>query len=428
MRNSIIVFLMIMLGLGVQAQTERSVFSLDQLTDSAIRHYPLSNQREIYDQNTQLTQRNIEKLYYPGMQLNGQVSYQSDVTQLNVPIPGFTVPEMAKDWYKLNLDITQMIYDGGSRRSQREIEDFNYKGQINSVFQHEYHFREMIAKLYFRVLLFDKSINVLKSSATALQGTIKEMQAALNGGIILQADVNSLKAEYLSVQQKILEAESNKAATLDLLSTYTAVSLQNEDSLLMPVIVINDLVFMNHRPELTQLNLQQEKLGKMKSLVSVKQRPVILAFGQLGYGRPGLNMLEDDFKGYYVTGLKFSYKFWDWNTTKREKQLLGLQQDVLESEKENFDMNLRANFAAQLQEIDKINKILETDKEIIALQETVVDASKKRLQSGVITSAAYIQEFEKYTKSQLNYQLNTIKLVNARMDYMFLTGNFNTNE
>jgi outer membrane protein TolC len=419
---------MIMLGLGVQAQTERSVFSLDQLTDSAIRHYPLSNQREIYDQNTQLTQRNIEKLYYPGMQLNGQVSYQSDVTQLNVPIPGFTVPEMAKDWYKLNLDITQMIYDGGSRRSQREIEDFNYKGQINSVFQHEYHFREMIAKLYFRVLLFDKSINVLKSSATALQGTIKEMQAALNGGIILQADVNSLKAEYLSVQQKILEAESNKAATLDLLSTYTAVSLQNEDSLLMPVIVINDLVFMNHRPELTQLNLQQEKLGKMKSLVSVKQRPVILAFGQLGYGRPGLNMLEDDFKGYYVTGLKFSYKFWDWNTTKREKQLLGLQQDVLESEKENFDMNLRANFAAQLQEIDKINKILETDKEIIALQETVVDASKKRLQSGVITSAAYIQEFEKYTKSQLNYQLNTIKLVNARMDYMFLTGNFNTNE
>lgn len=428
MKNSIIVLLFIVLGFQVQAQTERSVFSLDQLMDSAIRHYPVSNQRGIYDQNTQLTQSNIEKLYYPGMQLNGQVSYQSDVTQLKIPIPGFTVPEMAKDWYKLNLDITQMIYDGGNRKSQREIEDFNYKSQINNVFQQEYHYRELIAKLYFRVLLFDKSINVLKSSAIALQGTIKEMQAALNGGIILQADVNSLKAEYLSVQQKIMEAESSKAATLELLSTYTAVPIQNEDSLLIPDLVINELIYINLRPELTQLNLQQEKLGKMKSLVSVKQRPIIQAYGQLGYGRPGLNMLEDDFTGYYVTGLRFNYKFWDWQTTKREKQLLDLQQEVLESEKENFDLNLRASFAAQLQEIDKINKMLETDIEIIALQETVVDASKKRLQSGVITSAAYIQEFEKYTKSKLNYQLNTIKLVNARMDYMFLTGNFNTNE
>lgn len=428
MRNSIIVLLFIVLGYQVQAQTERSVFSLDQLMDSAISHYPVSNQREIYDQNTQLTQNNIEKLYYPGLQLNGQVSYQSDVTQLKIPIPGFTAPEMAKDWYKLNLDITQMIYDGGNRKSQREIEDFNYKSQINNVFQQEYHYRELIAKLYFRVLLFDKSIYVLKSSAMALQGTIKEMQAALNGGIILQADVNSLKAEYLSVQQKIMEAESSKAATLELLSTYTAVPIQNEDSLLIPDLVINELIYINLRPELTQLNLQQEKLGKMKSLVSVKQRPIIQAFGQLGYGRPGLNMLEDDFTGYYVTGLKFNYKFWDWQTTKREKQLLGLQQEVLESEKENFDLNLRASFASQLQEINKINKMLETDIEIIALQETVVDASKKRLQSGVITSSAYIQEFEKYTKSKLNYQLNTIKLVNARMDYMFLTGNFNTNE
>jgi outer membrane protein TolC len=428
MRNSIIIFLIILFSFEVQAQTNRIVFSLDQLMDSAILHYPVSNQRGIYNQNTQLTQSNIDKLYYPGMQLNGQISYQSDVTQLNVPIPGFSVPEMAKDWYKLNLDITQMIYDGGNRKSQREIEDFNYKSQINSVFQQEYHYRELIAKLYFRVLLFDKSIHVLKSSATALHGTIKEMQAALNGGIILQADVNSLKAEYLSVQQKIMEAESSKLATIDLLSTYTAVPLQNNDSLLIPKIEINDLIFINLRPELTQLNLQQEKLGKMKSLVGVKQRPIIQAYGQLGYGRPGFNMLDDNFTGYYIAGLKFNYKFWDWHSTKREKQMLGLQQEVLESEKEYFDLNLRANFAAQLQEISKIKKMLETDIEIIALQETVVDASKKRLQSGVITSSAYIQEFEKYTKSQLNYQLNTIKLVNAKIDYMFLTGNFKTNE
>jgi outer membrane protein TolC len=416
-----------MTGFEIQAQTTRSVYSLNQLMDSAISHFPVSSQRSVYDRNTQLNQENIEKTFYPSMQLNGQVSYQSDVTQLKIPIPGFTVPEMAKDWYKLNLDLSQMIYDGGSRKSQREIETFNFKGQVNNILQQEFHFKEMISKIYFRILLLDKSIGVLKSSAKSLQGTLDEMQAALKGGTILQADVNAIKAEYLGLYQKILEAESNKMAAIDLLSVYTAVPVHANDSLLIPP-VSDDFIYVNLRPELTQLNLQQEKLGKMKSLLGAKQRPIVQAYGQLGYGRPGLNMLEDDFKGYYIAGLRLNYKFWDWNTTNREKQLLGLQQQVLESEKENFDLNLRANFATQLQEIEKIKNLIETDKEIIALQATVVEASKKRLQSGIITTSAYIQEFEKYTKSQLNYQMNTIKLVNANIDYMFLTGNFNSHE
>lgn len=428
MRNILIgFFVLFMTGFEIQAQTTRSVYSLNQLMDSAISHFPVSSQRSVYDRNTQLNQENIEKTFYPSMQLNGQVSYQSDVTQLKIPIPGFTVPEMAKDWYKLNLDLSQMIYDGGSRKSQREIETFNFKGQVNNILQQEFHFKEMISKIYFRILLLDKSIGVLKSSAKSLQGTLDEMQAALKGGTILQADVNAIKAEYLGLYQKILEAESNKMAAIDLLSVYTAVPVHANDSLLIPP-VSDDFIYVNLRPELTQLNLQQEKLGKMKSLLGAKQRPIVQAYGQLGYGRPGLNMLEDDFKGYYIAGLRLNYKFWDWNTTNREKQLLGLQQQVLESEKENFDLNLRANFATQLQEIEKIKNLIETDKEIIALQATVVEASKKRLQSGIITTSAYIQEFEKYTKSQLNYQMNTIKLVNANIDYMFLTGNFNSHE
>ncbi|NOU45878.1 MAG: TolC family protein [Bacteroidales bacterium] len=428
MRNILIGFFVLFItGYDTQAQTTRSVYSLNQLMDSAINHFPVSSQRLVYDRNTQLNQENIEQTFYPTMQLNGQVSYQSEVTQLKIPIQGFTAPEMAKDWYKLNLDISQMIYDGGSRKSQREIETFNFKGQVNNVLQQEFHFKEMISKIYFRILLFDKSIGVLKSSAKSLQGTLDEMQAALKGGTILQADVNAIKAEYLGLYQKIQEAESNKMAAIDLLSVYTAVPVKANDSLLIPP-VSDDFIYVNLRPELTQLKLQQEKLGKMKSLLGAKQRPIVQAYGQLGYGRPGLNMLEDDFKGYYIAGLRLNYKFWDWNTTNREKQLLGLQQQVLESEKENFDLNLRANFASQLQEIEKLKNLIETDKEIIALQETVVEASKKRLKSGTITTAAYIQEFEKYTRSQLNYQMNTIKLVNANIDYMFLTGNFNTHE
>ncbi|MFZ4463988.1 MAG: TolC family protein [Bacteroidales bacterium] len=412
----------------VNAQEYKHLYSLKQLTDSALMHYPLSGQKLIYDEQTGITQQNLESSFLPSVQLSGQATYQSDVTKLSIPIPGFSAPEMAQDWYKLNLDISQMIYDGGNLKNQRAVEEASYKTQINSVLQQEYHFRETIAKLYFRALLFEQSEKVLYSGAKALEASIREMQSALNEGTILQADVNALKAEYISVGQKITEIKSGRNATLRLLSTYTGIQLQAADSLIVPELKPEELSFLNLRPEFVQLGLQQEKLGKMQSLLSVKKRPIVSAFGQFGYGRPGLNMLDDDFSGYYTAGIRFSYKFWDWNITRRDKQILGLQQQILETEKANFELNLKANYAAQLEEISKLNELIKTDEEIIQLQETVVNAASKRMINGVITTAIYVQELEKLTKSQVNLQTNRIKLINANFDYMFLTGNFNSYE
>ncbi len=412
----------------VNAQEYKHLYSLKQLTDSALMHYPLSGQKLIYDEQTGITQQNLESSFLPSVQLSGQATYQSDVTKLSIPIPGFSAPEMAQDWYKLNLDISQMIYDGGNLKNQRAVEEASYKTQINSVLQQEYHLRETIAKLYFRALLFEQSEKVLYSGAKALEASIREMQSALNEGTILQADVNALKAEYISVGQKITEIKSGRNATLRLLSTYTGIQLQAADSLIVPELKPEELSFLNLRPEFVQLGLQQEKLGKMQSLLSVKKRPIVSAFGQFGYGRPGLNMLDDDFSGYYTAGIRFSYKFWDWNITRRDKQILGLQQQILETEKANFELNLKANYAAQLEEISKLNELIKTDEEIIQLQETVVNAASKRMINGVITTAIYVQELEKLTKSQVNLQTNRIKLINANFDYMFLTGNFNSYE
>jgi outer membrane protein TolC len=428
MRSIQTLFLFLFLTGWVHAQEIKQLYSLKQLTDSALQHYPISGQKLLYDEQTGLTQKNLDGSFLPSVQLNGQATYQSDVTSLNIPIPGFSAPEIAQDWYKLNLDISQMIYDGGNLKNQRAVEEATHKSQINSVIQQEYHFRELIAKLFFRVLLFEQSESVLQSGAKALQASISEMQSALNEGTILQADINALKAEYISVGQKITEVRSGRMATLRLLSTYTGIQIREADSLRIPQLKQDEISFLNLRPEYVQLGLQQEKLGKMQSLLSVKKRPIVLAFGQFGYGRPGLNMLDDDFTGYYTAGIRFSYKFWDWNITHRDKQLLGLQQQILETEKANFELNLKANYAAQLEEISKLTELIQSDEEIIRLQETVVSAASKRMINGVITTAVYIQELEKLTKSQVNLQTNRIKLINANFDYMFLTGNFNSYE
>ena len=44
-----------------------------------------------------------------------------------------------------------------------------------------------------------------------------------------------------------------------------------------------------------------------KQAVAAGLMPRIGAFVQGGYGRPGLNMLEDSFEPYYVAGVRLSW-------------------------------------------------------------------------------------------------------------------------
>ncbi len=418
----------LLLFFTAEAQHDSRSFTLEQITDSALRNYPLLAQRNLFSQQTQLNRENIDKTWLPTFQLSGQASYQSEVTHLNLSLPGFSAPVMAQDWYKLNVDLTQVLYDGGSHKNQMAVEEVNLQAQLNSVTQHEFHFKENITRLYFRALLFERNITALQSGATALEASMREMKSALDQGTILQADVNALKAEWFSVGQKITEAESARQATLRMLTVFTGIELQTSDRLVVPKTEVVCSWHGQLRPEYMQLNLQQSKLEKMKSLLSVRNRPIVMAYGQLGYGRPGLNMLDDGFTGYYIAGIRFSYKFWDWNTNRREKQIIGIQQQVLETEKQNFENNLKAGFDSQSEEILKLKQFIQSDEQIIILQQTVVDAALKRMKSGMITTAQYIQELEKLTRSKVNLETNRIKLMNATYESMFLTGKLIENE
>ena len=39
-----------------------------------------------------------------------------------------------------------------------------------------------------------------------------------------------------------------------------------------------------------------------KELVGKRRMPVLYAFGQTGYGKPGYNMLSDEWDFYYLVG------------------------------------------------------------------------------------------------------------------------------
>src|SRR5689334_10540852 len=99
--------------------------TLNQVQEQARKNYPSLKQRNLISQSAGLNVSNLNKNYLPQVSLNGQASYQSDVTKIDVDVPGFKFDAPAKDQYKVTADVNQLIFDGGATKNQKTLAGLN---------------------------------------------------------------------------------------------------------------------------------------------------------------------------------------------------------------------------------------------------------------------------------------------------------------
>ena len=417
------IFILLFLISGSLAVRPQGNITLDQCLQSAVDHYPNAGQIPLNKDISDLNIKNIKANYYPTLNLNGQASYQSDVTKVPVPpLPGFDMPVIPNDWYKLNLDVTQMVYDAGVTSGQKSVEMAKLAVNNQKVQIDLYQLKERINNLFFNIVYQNQNVKILQVLKETLEARIKEASAALDNGMLLPADVDALKVELYSAEQNIIEIDENIGALVSSLKEQTGLEIQSADDLVIPEVSIDNYNFENNRPEYILLNKQQDQVMSLKKLASAKRRPVVMAFGQAGYGRPGYDMLDPDFNDYYMIGLRLKWNIWDWGKVKREKQVFDLQNSLITTRKQTFDQNLRSDLYRRVADIKKYEKLIGTDQTIVELQKNVVNTSENKLKNGTITSTTYLIEVNKLVKANLNLEAHKLQLVFAKYQYLTAIG------
>lgn len=117
-------FIILFLLLGNLLIGQESV-SLEICYQKAIEQYPITRQKDIHKASLETSIEKINKNNLPKLNLNSQVHYQSDVTK--IPIQGLPgVEQLSNDWYKINLDVNQNLYNGGLTARQKAVEEADY--------------------------------------------------------------------------------------------------------------------------------------------------------------------------------------------------------------------------------------------------------------------------------------------------------------
>src|SRR5665647_1143758 len=150
----------------------------------------------------------------PQMNLNGQATYQSEVTKVSVPIPGISIPSPSKDQYKAYLDVKQTIYDGGTTEANRSVEKSGLAAELQNFEVEIYSLHEKVNQFYFTILLMKENEEVMKLKRSVLDERIRVMESGFKNGIVTARDLDILKAERLLTEQQISEIHAEKLSGL----------------------------------------------------------------------------------------------------------------------------------------------------------------------------------------------------------------------
>jgi len=410
---------MLLLPGTIHAQEKQ--LSLQKAQELARLHYPVTRQQHLLQQTTDLTIKNLEKAFLPQASVSGQATYQSEVTQVKIPLPGFSVDPLNKDQYKVIADVNQLLYDGGITTQQRKAQLLSNEVEKQKLEVELYKVKERINQLYLGILFLDEQLLQADLIKADLNTGVKRVEAQVNNGIAFKSNLNTLKAEVLKADQRITELTASRKGLLDVLGLFTHQQLSEKTILEKPVIAIA-LADSIQRPEIQLLTSQENLLLQQYNLISAKNAPRANVFVQGGYGRPGLNFLNNNFAFFYITGLRVNWNIGNLYTKKNDNKLVALNQQQVALQKETFLLNTRAALQQQAAEISKFTALVQTDAAIIELRKSVKDAAKAQLENGVITANDYLREVNAEDQARQSRITHSIQLLQAQINYQTTAG------
>ncbi|MBN1650033.1 MAG: TolC family protein [Bacteroidales bacterium] len=417
-----ILTLLFVLSLAFSYAQQNRAIRLQECLDQTVLAHPLYEQYQLHQQLTDLKVENLKSDLKPQIALNGKASWQDKVIELPVAIPGITIPGVSKDQYRLSLDLNQALYRGGMNTFQNKMEATNLTLMELATDKEIYAAKSQTKTLFFQIILSDKQKQILQSYQTILDQKIEESRVLVREGLALESMLDVLKLERLKTKQELDQLDLTQKALIKNLNEFTQLNLDEHCSFILPEIDALPEETLNNRFEYRLMQVQQKQVETAKHLLNAKTKPMLFAFATAGFGRPGFNLLSNDFDDFYMLGINLSWKVWDWKKNKNELKLLDIDKDLIETQKESFNLNIQLGLNQLQADIDNQISLLNNDPEIIRLHQNIVNTAEAQFKNGTLSTTDYVVELQKLNQAKLNYEMHRIALVNSKLAYIELVG------
>lgn len=411
--------------------------NLEECRRLARENYPLTRQLGIIEEVAQYNVSNAARGWIPQVSFSAQATLQSDATSYPEAFKrilsaggtaagqqGAQTPEIAglrKDQYKIAVDISQNIWDGGKTRAMKEIVEAEAEEQCRQVEVEIYELLSRVDDIYFSVLLLEGKAVQLSNTIGLLETNLEKMRTCLANEAATRSDVEAVEVELLTAMQALDQADYARNAYRRMLEILIGRRLDNEN-LEMPEmpdipVVESNSAELSRRPELELFNARIAGIGARVRDINSNMIPHFSAFAQGYYGYPGLDMFKSmtstDWTLNGIAGVRMVWNLTGFNTRRNNLRKLDAQKRQVDIQRSIFLLNSDLSAAREQGEIERLRKAMESDEKIAALRRSIRKAAESRLDNGVIDSTDLLRKISEETSADITLSNRQIELLQA---------------
>ena len=387
----------------------------------AREHYPEIKQYDLISETEQYNLSNAARAWIPQIALSAQATYQSatptypeafsSIMQAN----GIEMVGIRKDQYRVALDISQNLWDGGVSKANRALAEAEAAEQRSRVDVSLYELQSRVDNLYFGILLLDERVAQTEALIAVLESNLARMRTYYDNGVAMQADVDTIEAELLTARQTLGQVESSRTSYRRMLELFIGQPLTSE-SLERPAMT-TPASRSSMRPELALFEAQEGKILAQRRAINSSVMPRFSAFAQGYYGYPGMDMFKSmvspDWSLNGLIGLRMSWNIGAFYTKKNNLDKLTTAESQIAVQRDIFLFNTEMQTTQDDGEIERLRRAVEDDDRIVELRRRVRMAAESQLENGVIDATDLLRKITDETTATLNRTTHEIELLQA---------------
>ncbi len=388
----------------------QEALSIEQCRRLAQENSPLQVRKGYAERTASLQNETLKRNNLPRIGVNAQATWQSDVFELPFDIPSNPTPvAIPKDQYKISLDVSQRIWDGGYDKINAQQYVLNSTLTAAQTDVDVFSLRETVTDLFFRVLLLQESERILLSTQQTLEQRLRQTEAQVALGVSLRTAADQIRIQLQQNRQQVaairIDQETLKQVLGGWIGRPDGAFTLSADGLAGAWADTG-----TSRPEYAMLEVQKKLIELQDDALKLHLQPRVEAFGQGGFGQPNpLNFFETTFEPYALVGIRASWSPTDWGVSKRRSETLTLQAMSLDAQRASLDQRIEAANRKDRGDFAKAQALLQDDDAIIALQEDIVRRAEAQVDNGVMTTTDYLAQVNLLTQARLTRKTHEIQ-------------------
>ena len=397
----------------------KSQLTLERCLEMARENYPAIKKYGLLEKSLEIDLSDINKSWLPSISLYGQGTIQNITPSFPNALEdvlaqmGQEIKGLGKLQYKIGVDLSQPIWDGGASKAKREMARSQEEMQKANLEVELYALRQKVENIYFAILLTQEQINQSRLTMELLNANLSLLESMYKNGTAMRSDIDMVKAQTLTLKQTITQAESGLISYKKLLGIYVGEDVPNQNLVTPNASMPNSL--NSYRPELQLFESRILTSQSSRNLIDASLMPKIGLFAQAYYGYPGFDyfksMMSRGLSFNILAGVRASWNIDSFYTKKNNLNKIDLDLSNIEIERDIFLFNSNLQTEKDLEAIEGLKKVMEDDAEIIELRQNVRKAAESQLRNGIIDATALLTKITDENMARLTAKLHEIQYI-----------------